>query len=29
MAELFDREPASADEAREMFGLKGRAEVTF
>ena len=24
-ADLFDREPATPDEAREMFGLKGRA----
>jgi uncharacterized protein (DUF849 family) len=29
MAELFDREPASADEARELFRLKGRSEVAF
>ncbi len=29
MAELFDREPASADEARETFALKGREGVAF
>jgi uncharacterized protein (DUF849 family) len=29
LADLFDREPATPDEAREMFGLKGRAAVAF
>ena len=29
LAALFDREPATPDEAREMFGLKGRAAVAF
>jgi hypothetical protein len=26
---MFDREPATPDEARQAFGLKGRAEVAF
>ncbi|MDQ3863440.1 MAG: 3-keto-5-aminohexanoate cleavage protein, partial [Actinomycetota bacterium] len=26
---MFDREPATPDEAREAFGLKGRAAVAF
>ena len=29
LGEMFDREPATPDEAREVFGLKGRAEVAF
>jgi len=29
LAAMFDREPATPDEAREAFGLKGRAEVAF
>jgi uncharacterized protein (DUF849 family) len=29
LADLFDREPATPDEARQMFGLKGRAAVAF
>ena len=29
LADLFDREPATPDEAREMFGLKGRTAVAF
>jgi uncharacterized protein (DUF849 family) len=29
LADLFDREPATPDEAREMFSLKGRAAVAF
>jgi uncharacterized protein (DUF849 family) len=29
LAAMFDREPATPDEAREMFGLKGRAAVAF
>jgi len=29
LADLFDREPATPDEARETFGLKGRAAVAF
>lgn len=29
LAAMFDREPASPDEAREAFGLKGRAAVAF
>ena len=29
LAALFDREPATPDEARETFGLKGRAAVAF
>src|SRR5918911_1179425 len=29
LGEMFDREPATPDEAREAFGLKGRAEVAF
>jgi hypothetical protein len=26
---MFDREPATPDEAREALGLKGRTEVAF
>jgi uncharacterized protein (DUF849 family) len=26
---MFDREPATPDEVREAFGLKGRAAVAF
>ena len=29
LAGMFDREPATPDEAREAFGLKGRAAVAF
>ena len=29
LAAMFDREPATPDEAREAFGLKGRAAVAF
>jgi len=29
LAAMFDREPAAPDEAREAFGLKGRAAVAF
>ncbi|MCA1848636.1 MAG: 3-keto-5-aminohexanoate cleavage protein, partial [Actinobacteria bacterium] len=29
LAGLFDREPATPDEARQVFGLKGRAAVAF
>ena len=29
LAAMFDREPATPDEARETFGLKGRAAVAF
>nr|MBA2617710.1 3-keto-5-aminohexanoate cleavage protein [Rubrobacter sp.] len=29
LAAIFDREPATPDEAREAFGLKGRSAVTF
>jgi uncharacterized protein (DUF849 family) len=29
LAELFDREPATPEEARETFELKGRAAVAF
>ena len=29
LGEMFDREPATPNEAREAFGLKGRAEVAF
>jgi uncharacterized protein (DUF849 family) len=29
LGEMFDREPATPDEAREALGLKGRAAVAF
>jgi uncharacterized protein (DUF849 family) len=29
LADMFDREPATPGEARETFGLKGRAAVAF
>jgi uncharacterized protein (DUF849 family) len=29
LANLFDREPAAPDEARQMFGLKGRTAVAL
>jgi uncharacterized protein (DUF849 family) len=29
LAAMFDREPATPDEAREVFGLKGRTAVAF
>jgi uncharacterized protein (DUF849 family) len=29
LAAMFDREPATPDEAREAFGLKGRTAVAF
>jgi uncharacterized protein (DUF849 family) len=29
LADMFDREPATPDEAREYFGLKGREAVAF